>query len=137
MKNISLVQILLTITSAVFIITGCQYSSVPVQIVSDDDYIELKWDPPSSDKLNRFGDVVYYKISYKTHNSDTAWKCLDLILAEENPSFTVYNRDIGNGAFDFAITAIYSNNRQSVIHTSTDVFADPPGGWYLLWMRPE
>jgi hypothetical protein len=137
MKLSFLLLILLVITSAIFIMTGCQYSNTPVQIVSNNDFIELKWDPPSSDKFNKFGNVEYYKICYKTHTIETVWKCLDLIPAENNPSFTVYNSDIGNGAFDFAITAIYSDKRESLIHSSTDLLADPPGGWYLLWIRSE
>jgi hypothetical protein len=137
MKFTILLQVLLTIAATFLVVTGCQYSSTPVQIVSKDDSIELKWDPPSSDKSNIFGDVEYYKICYKTHNIDTLWKCLDTIPAEKNPNFTVYHSALGNGSFDFAITALYSKNRKSLIHSSTDVLADPPGGWYLLWARSE
>ncbi len=112
-----------------FYFINCQYSSEPHQIISNTESIVLEWDPPQTDIL-----VKSYKIYYR--QKDTFyWIFLDEITAYENPRYVVYHSDLGNGFYDFAVSAVNKSGQSSVLHTSRDQNADPINGWYLFWVR--
>ncbi len=108
---------------------GCQYTSEPHQIISNTESIVLAWDPPQTDIL-----VKSYKIYYRK-NDTFDWVLLDVITASENPRYVVYHSDLGNGFYDFAVSAVNKHGQDSILHTSRDQNADPLNGWYLFWVR--
>ena len=75
--------------------------------------------------------MVYYK------KNDSGWVFLGEVSAEENLNFKIYHSDVGDGLYEFAIRAIYSNELNSSLHTSKDLNANPIGGWCLLWIRSK
>ena len=115
---------------------GCQLiENEPAQIVIDSEYIQLEWDPPSVNEKD-VSPIVSYRVYYRIHGM-TNWRLLDVIPAEQNPTYTIYHSELGNGSYDFAVRAITSDNRVSNLHSSLDYAADPIGGWYIVWIRFE
>ena len=115
---------------------GCQLiENEPAQIVIDSEYIQLEWDPPSINEKD-VSPIVSYRVYYRIHGM-TNWKLLDIIPAEQNPTYTIYHSEFGNGSYDFAVSAMTSDYRFSNLHSSLDLNADPIGGWYIVWLRFE
>ena len=110
---------------------ACQYSNEPVQIISNAESLVLEWDPPQIPIL-----VKSYRIYYKKDNISD-WVLLDEITANENPHYTIYHSDLGNGIYEFAVSASNINGQTSQLHSSRDQNADPINGWYLFWIRSE
>lgn len=102
-----------------------QHNAVPDDILSAATQITLKWDPPPSP-------VVSYTLSYRLHGT-TTWIPLATIPSSPQPTYTVLHSVVGNGTFDFAVSATDSNGVTSPLHTSLDPTADPNSGWYLSW----
>ncbi len=116
---------------------NCQWMDYePSKLVINTEYIQLEWDPPPVDEEYDFLPVVSYKIYYRIHGMND-WILLDLIPAEQNPRYTVYHSEVGNGSYDFAVSAVYLSDIESLIHSSLDTSADPIGGWYIIWLRFE
>ena len=88
--------------------------------------ITLAWDPPP-------GDIATYEIFYRTHESGT-WILFDEIPADDDPEYTLYHGDFGNGEYDFGVVAVDSETAESAMHTSLDDTAQPESGWYLSWV---
>ena len=115
----------------------CQWMEYePSQRVIESEYIQLEWDPPPVNEQYDFLPVVSYKIYYRIHGM-TDWILLDLIPAEQNPRYTVYHSELGNGSYDFAVSAVQISDLESQLHSSIDMSADPVGGWYIIWLRFE
>ena len=108
---------------------SCQYSNEPVQKISNAESITLEWDPPLVDIY-----VDSYRIDYRK-NDLSYWVLLDEIPAYENPRYTVYHTYLGNGFYDFAVSALNKERQSSILHTSRDQNADPINGWSLFWVR--
>ncbi len=116
---------------------SCQWMEYePSQRVIESEYIQLEWDPPPGDEENVLPPVVLYKIYYRVHGMED-WVVLDLIPAEQNPKYIVYHSDLGNGSYDFAVSAVQINDIESQLHSSLDISAAPIGGWYIMWLRFE
>ena len=116
---------------------NCQWMEYePSQRVIESEYIQLEWDPPHGDEENALLPVVLYKIYYRVHGMED-WVVLDLIPAEQNPKYIVYHSDLGNGSYDFAVSAVQINDIESQLHSSLDISAVPIGGWYIMWLRFE
>ena len=116
---------------------NCQWMEYePSQRVIESEYIQLEWDPPPGDEENVLPPVVLYKIYYRVHGMED-WVVLDLIPAEQNPKYIVYHSDLGNGSYDFAVSAVQINDIESQLHSSLDISAAPIGGWYIMWLRFE
>ena len=88
--------------------------------------VTLAWDPPPSE-------IATYKIFYRTHESGT-WILFDEIPADDDPEYTLYHGDFGNGEYDFGVVAVDSETAESAMHTSLDNTAQPESGWYLSWV---
>ena len=108
---------------------SCQYSNEPVQKISTAESITLEWDPPLVDIY-----VDSYRIYYRKNDS-SYWVLLDEITACENPRYTVYHSDLGNGFYDFAVSSLNKERQSSILHTSRDQNADPINGWSVFWVR--
>ena len=62
-----------------------------------------------------------------------SWILLDEIPAGDDPEYTLYHADFGNGDFDFGVTAVGEEEEESDMHSSLDETAQPSCGWYLSW----
>ncbi len=113
---------------------SCQITFIPQQIFLKKDSIEIKWDPPELQQTNVSIPVQSYKIYYKTHGSDT-WILLNEIPYSEKPYFKINKKELEPGMYDFAVSAVYENSRESILHSSLDNTAKPTSGWYLLWIH--
>ena len=107
--------------------TSTELGGDPVEIFSDALQITLAWDPSPSA-------VDSYKIIFRVHGTEE-WFVLNQISAVPEPEIIVNHADLGNGMFDFGVIAVDSESRESAIHISLDVTADPDTGWYLTWER--
>ncbi len=87
--------------------------------------VTVAWDPPPSE-------ISTYKIYYRTHESGS-WILFDEIPAVDNPEYTLYHADFGDGDFDFGVIAVDGEAEESEMHTSLDDTAQPDCGWYLAW----
>ena len=113
---------------------GCQNFYEPMQILSHAEYIVLEWVPPSINEKSEFLNVESYMLYYrKVYNG--GWVFLGEAPPAKILNYTVYHSDLGDGLFEFAVRAVYSNTLKSSLHTSSDQYADPLGGWFLLWIR--
>jgi len=101
------------------------------QIIVNSDHITLAWDSP--DTSSQESSVTSYKIFYREHNS-SKWNLLTEKTDLSNLSYRIDHKDMGNGEYDFAVSAIYNNSVESNYHSSLDVTANPNTGWYILWL---
>lgn len=90
--------------------------------------IRLAWDPPASA-------ITGYRVYYRVHETG-AWMPLGDVAAVAGPEYVVDYPGLGNGDFDFAVTA-RNGTAESGMHTSLDGTAMPAEGWYLQWRRTE
>ncbi len=124
--------------SLLLLLSGC-----PLPIDSEASMIRIKsatltiaWDPPDVNPHFSGYHASRYRIYYSEHNAGS-WHLLDEIPATKNPEFTIGHSAMGDGVYDFAISAVTSGGQESSFHTSLDVSADPMTGWYVWWMRNE
>ena len=87
--------------------------------------VTLAWDPPPSE-------IAAYKIFYRSHESGT-WILFDEIPADDDPEYTLFHMDFGDGDYDFGVVAVDPEAEESAMHTSLDDTAQPESGWYLSW----
>lgn len=110
----------------------------PIPITKESDDIVLAWDPPPP-QFDYYGEPVSidsYRVYYRNHG-DKVWILLDEIIAGDEPEYTVYYTDFGNGTYEFAVNAIGENDLESELHRSIDQDAYPEGGWYLIWEKSD
>ncbi len=113
---------------------SCQWSNFQsAKILIDSEYITLAWDPPPVEEANPFQPVVSYKVYYRIHGMDD-WIFLG-VPADKYLEYTVFHSDLGNGSYDFAVSAVHVYDRESGLHSSLDITSDPTGGWYIIWLR--
>jgi hypothetical protein len=96
-----------------------------VMVLCTDDEVTLAWTPPLEV-------ISTFKIYYRVHKSGS-WILLDEIPSEDNPEYTLYHSDFGNGEFEFGVVAVDGSAAESEMHTSLDASAQPSSGWYLAW----
>jgi len=99
-------------------------TSVEKVLCSTEEVI-LAWDPPHSN-------VIGYKIFYRGHESGS-WILLGEIPADDDPEYSLYHCDFGDGDYVFGIVAVAAETAESAMHTSLDETAQPESGWYLSW----
>ena len=87
--------------------------------------VTLAWDPPPSE-------IAAYKIFYRSHGSGT-WILFDEIPADDDPEYTLFHMDFGDGDYDFGVVAVDPETEESAMHTCLDDTAQPESGWYLSW----
>ena len=95
------------------------------KLTSSKSQITLAWDKPT-------GDVQSYRIYYREHGT-SSWEYLDTVVGPDQTEFTVSYSALSKGSYDFAVTAVDSEDVESTLHTSLDSSADPDTGWYLSW----
>ena len=87
--------------------------------------VTLAWDAPPSE-------IATYKIFYKSHESG-GWILFDEIPADDDPEYTLFHGDFGDGDYDFGVVAVDAETEESAMHTCLDDTAQPESGWYLSW----
>ena len=140
-KSTRTISFLILITTLLFCTGGCSLyllqnldvsGSTPdpdsgaEKVLSSAEEITLAWDPPPSE-------IATYKIFYRSHESGT-WILFDEIPADDNPEYTLYHGDFGNGDYDFGVVAVDTETEESAMHTSLDDTAQPETGWFLSWV---
>lgn len=96
-------------------------------ITTSADRIILEWDPSTSE-------IARYDVYYRAHGSKP-WILLGQAEAITTPEYTVLHSVLGNGSFDFAVTAVSVDGDASEYHSTLDQTAQPAVGWYLAWQR--
>ncbi len=139
-RSIRTISILILITALSLAAGGCslyllQSLDVPgstpdpdtgtEKVLCTDEEVTLAWDSPPSE-------ISTYKIFYRAHESGS-WILFDEIPADDDPEYTLYHADFGNGDFDFGVIAVDEEAEESSMHTSLDDTAQPECGWYLAW----
>ena len=140
-KSTRTISFLILITTLLFCTGGCSLyllqnldvsGSTPdpdsgaEKVLSSAEEVTLAWDPPPSE-------IATYKIFYRSHESGT-WILFDEIPADDNPEYTLYHGDFGNGDYDFGVVAVDTETEESAMHTSLDDTAQPETGWFLSWV---
>lgn len=113
--------------------SGCNFPAIgapPIRAFSES--IDLRWDPPAEQSLVPGTDVFCYYVYVRRHGIG-GWRLIGQVPASASPGIKLLHSDFGNGAFDFAVSSATSKGSESRLHASSDVTADPTGGWYLLW----
>jgi len=77
-----------------------------------------------------------YRIYWRQHVSGD-WNLLAEIPATPNPALSISHSELGNGKFDFAVSAVNAAGKASSLHTSLDASAIPFGGWYIVWFMSK
>ena len=96
------------------------------KVLCSTEEVTLAWDPPPSD-------IASYKIFYRSHESGS-WILFDEIPADDDPEYTLYHGDFGDGDYDFGVVAVDAETEESAMHTCLDNTAQPESGWYLSWV---
>ena len=139
-KSVKIYIFTLIIFSVCLFLIGCGWPSFTpgeyIQILYKSPRLTLAWDPPLTDIPNMPTAVASYVVYYRDHGTFD-WQVLDEILANENPQYTVEHEQLGDGLYDFAISAITVGGQVSPLHSSLDSSADPISGWYVFWVKSE
>ncbi len=129
--------VLVILFSFIFLITGCALPSLSRFSVEEDDIEEI-FRTTSVVTLNwSYGDISSiqsYKVYYRAHG-DSNWIYLNTISESTSYLLEISNSVIGNGSWDFGVSAVDSSDNESEIHSCMDIAADPSTGWYLLWVK--
>ena len=124
-------------------LTGCRWfqdinfvSADSRRIVHLSDQLTIAWDPPAVNIPGSQSEVAAYRIYYRKHGT-AYWRSLDIIQARSHPQYTIKHEILGDGLYEFAISAISVKGGSSPLHSSLDINADPIGGWHVLWLKSE
>lgn len=104
--------------------------TLPISVSAE--RITLAWDPPPGRHPVPAMAIGSYRIYVAAHNSG-AWRWLGEAPASEHPQYSVEHDDVGDGFFDFAVSAVNQLGQESDRHSSLDFTASPVGGWYIRW----
>jgi len=127
---------LIIAVSGLLVFYGCDSSQEPVQLIVKSNEVTLEWDPPALHLETGPMSISSYNVYYRVHNTET-WNLIDTIDAVSYPSYTIQHSLVGDGLFDFSVSAVAENGEESNLHSSVDPNADPVGGWFLLWVKSE
>ena len=132
MKKIVFLVILISSLGVFFY--SCQYTAKPQLIVVHDDTITLSWDPPDFNTLEVIWPIVSYKVFYRRYGG-FSWSLIAEVEAKQRLAYTLNHDEVGDGLYEFAVSAMNEKNYMSTLHTSIDQNANPFGGWYVLWLN--
>ena len=137
-KRISIILFPVLLASLFSILSGCTAESriMPQMIKITSAQVTIAWDNPVINLRNGPFSITHYNIYYKEHHNWT-WIYLDSIEYSETPEYTLYHEVIGNGMYDIAVSAVYSNSTESAYHSNLDQTATPFCGWYIYWIYNE
>jgi hypothetical protein len=133
MRHVPLV--LLILLPAACILSQCSMSAsrgFPITVYAKS--ITLEWDAPWGAISTNFANVAGYNIYYKAHFGG-AWVLVKTVPLGDPTEAVITHDQVGNGAWDFAVSMTSTTGQESDLHTSLDDDTRPPGGWYVLWNR--
>lgn len=104
-----------------------------LEIVVKGESFTLSWDDDSNRISNNENKSVKYKLYYKTHGS-SSWQPLDEIESGTQLEYTVVSEKLDYGIYDLGVSSVNSDGKESSIHSSLDMSADPFCGWYINWI---
>ena len=122
------------ILASVFVLSGCPglFSSFgPLPIEYTESQLTLSWDDNTGGIEGTPSGVDYYDLYYRSLGM-VSWVYL-LSTSDNKTTATVAQSSTGYGKFEFAVQTVYENGSKSKLHTSADLSAWPPGGWYVNW----
>lgn len=120
----------------IFFMSSCKFTlmkSDSVAIVVKGDSFTIEWDDDSLNISNNINKAESYRLYYKTHGS-SYWSFLDNIDSELKPSYTISKSKLDFGIYDLGVSSINTSGKESDIHSSLDMTADPFCGWYVNWI---
>ena len=115
---------------AVLAFSSCRLptsGSAPIEVHSES--ITLHWQPADPGQVPF---IAAYRVSYRAHPAG-GWVRIAEVPPSSAPQLRVDHSLLGDGAFDFGVSAVGPSGVESALHISTDPSADPAGGWFLLW----
>ena len=139
-KSIRILSIFILITTLLLSAGGCSLyvlqnldatgstpdpASAAEKVLCCSEEVTLAWDPPPSE-------IAAYKVFYRSHGSGT-WILFDEIPSDDDPEYTLFHMDFGDGDYDFGVVAVDPETEESAMHTCLDDTAQPESGWYLSW----
>jgi hypothetical protein len=133
MRRVRLLSLALPIALLLLGLFGCPLYNPSAfvqhadEIASIANQLTLQWNPPTSGPT-----PVSYTLEYRIHGT-TTWQFLATLPATSQPGYTIQHSVLGNGSFDFAVSATDSTGATSPLHTSLDQSADPTSGWFISW----
>jgi hypothetical protein len=104
-----------------------------VALASGSPQITLHWQPPAGavpGSIWRY--LVYYRRVGMWLTAGTTWSLLAEMPASGSPDVVVDRNALGDGVYEFAVTAIGAGG-ESAVHRSSDATAEPATGWVLKW----
>ncbi len=124
----------LLLLAALILAAGCRLpdlSRAQAPLVWTSESLILDWDP-AADSLPGMLQTASYRVYYRTHSSGP-WVLLGEVPAGGGPQILIHHAQLGDGSFDFAVTAVNPVGQASPLGSSQDLDASPFGGWYLIW----
>ena len=106
-------------------------STGPVSIEFAGEALTLAWDENLKGIEGTQSAITHFDVLYRPLGT-LAWVYLQSTTGAL-PTITIQKQSVGIGKYEFAVQAVYGNGGKSDIHGSSDITANPPGGWYLNW----
>lgn len=118
----------------IFILSGCPglFSSFgPLPIEYSAEILNLSWDDNGGGIEGIPSAVDHYDLYYRSLGM-VSWVYL-MSTSDNQTTASVSQTRTGYGKFEFAVQTVHENGLKSKLHTSADLSAWPPGGWYVNW----
>jgi len=106
------------------------------EIVYQSPRLTLAWDPPISSVAGTTTEIAKYYLYFRERGS-LSWWYLGAAAASPHPQYTVHHQRLGDGFWEFAVSAVTAQGGASDRHSSVDECADPFGGWFVFWLRSD
>lgn len=103
----------------------------PHEIIVTSNYITIEWDNPVF--FSKTNTIESYNIYFRKHGY-YQWLFYSEVDYKRIPSFTFDSGDFTPGKYDFGVSAVTTDGRESKIHSSLDSSASPSTGWYIFWI---
>ncbi len=127
-------RIPLALLAALVLCAGCRLPDLPraqAPVLWTSESLILDWDP-AADTLPGMVETASYRVYYRAHGA-VSWVPLTEVSAGGGPQLLIHHSQLGDGSYDFAVTAVDDVGQTSPLATSQDADAAPFGGWYLIW----
>ncbi|NOY09120.1 MAG: fibronectin type III domain-containing protein [Spirochaetes bacterium] len=127
---------LLILLSAVAFFSGCKLpisTGGPMEIVVKGEQFTLAWDAGGPEIPDDPGRAVEYDVYYRAHGS-VIWRLVANVKNKGKLEYVVSNKNIAYGRYDFAVSAVNKQGKESRLHSSLDRTAKPFCGWYINWI---
>lgn len=131
-----LVAILLVV-SAAGLLGGCRWllqNAGPVPIVVQSNTLVLQWDADSVPIEQSGSATARFDLYFRSFGT-AEWEYLKSTDGFQTQTM-IDGSELSHGTYEFAVEQVYRSESRSGLHTSLDMNAWPPGGWYIIWQAP-